>query len=862
MKVRNLVLSSLLFIAFVLTFAFAFAFSLDTKIETANASYAQGYHVKINNSVYFNDKTYMYGNNSDNLYASNTDLSGKVAEYDASTGTLTIYSELVNDVKVEGGQIKIIFECDYTGSNKIGIYTDDRTELTSTSEHTINLYMIYSGGNLTISGDLTCKVVFCDNNDDAINYFSNVYSKEFMCIVRVKEGDLTIKDNASLDASSIPGSMHYRYANNFAQFFRIIDVADTITVNTTGYFKAGIELGINYIAFDEVVKTNSIFINKCEGGFYIYSFLEDHITNASSNITSGYTSGIKGGAYDYTFYVEKSTLPKNIYFYGNGATSGTMSSQQTDANGDYVLPACAYERTNYKFVGWAYPNASSKPIRKPGSTINVDEDTSLFAVWAETTKAKVIYVYNGILQDDPQDFVDENTYAVGETVELKPGTIFTPPEGKIFSKWKVLYGTKVDDTHYTIKDDGEGNGDDIYVFPEWADDPNVWEITYDPDGGTGDQIKKYVTKDDDYKLIVNPYTAPTGKEFKCWYISNFGVEKYALDDITPNSNLNISAVWVQKESLTASFNDENPVPIGTKLDLAKVVAIFTLDDNSTLSAHYSELEFYINDALINVDTYEFAKGRHTVVVKYAQDNTIYGYMLVWVGYTVSVNVNGGTGEMADAYSWRDDNEFTLPACTLTAPTGQTFDGWEVNGGKHNAGETVIITGDTALKALWADITYTVSFGANGGTGTMTPVDGVNGSYTLPANGFTAPQGKKFKCWSVGGVEKAVGSQITVSENTTVTAVWEDIPAQDPEPQNPQNPEPQNPDPEQGGSGENGNNGNNNSNNNSENSISDNAKKPLGGGAIAGIVIACVVVLAGAGVGVFFLLKKKGIIGKK
>ena len=41
-----------------------------------------------------------------------------------------------------------------------------------------------------------------------------------------------------------------------------------------------------------------------------------------------------------------------------------------------------------------------------------------------------------------------------------------------------------------------------------------------------------------------------------------------------------------------------------------------------------------------------------------------------------------------------------------------------------------------------------------------------------------------------------------------------------------------------------------------------AKKGLSGGAVAGIVIAIVVVLAGAGVGCFFLLKKKGVIGKK
>ena len=71
--------------------------------------------------------------------------------------------------------------------------------------------------------------------------------------------------------------------------------------------------------------------------------------------------------------------------------------------------------------------------------------------------------------------------------------------------------------------------------------------------------------------------------------------------------------------------------------------------------------------------------------------------------------------------------------------------------------------------------YTITFDANGGTGTMADVTGISGEYTLPANGFTAPSGKQFKAWSVGGVEKAAGDKITVTANTTVTAVWENIP---------------------------------------------------------------------------------------
>lgn len=75
------------------------------------------------------------------------------------------------------------------------------------------------------------------------------------------------------------------------------------------------------------------------------------------------------------------------------------------------------------------------------------------------------------------------------------------------------------------------------------------------------------------------------------------------------------------------------------------------------------------------------------------------------------------------------------------------------------------------------VKHTVTFDANGGSGSMTAVSVAEGiEYTLPECGFTAPQGKKFKAWKVNGADKNVGDTITLSQNVTVTAVWENLPA--------------------------------------------------------------------------------------
>lgn len=75
-------------------------------------------------------------------------------------------------------------------------------------------------------------------------------------------------------------------------------------------------------------------------------------------------------------------------------------------------------------------------------------------------------------------------------------------------------------------------------------------------------------------------------------------------------------------------------------------------------------------------------------------------------------------------------------------------------------------------------TFTVSFDANGGTGTMEDVTGVSGKFKLPTCLFNAPEGKTFACWTVEDQEYNEGDTFTVRADTTVTASWKEVPEHD------------------------------------------------------------------------------------
>lgn len=144
-------------------------------------------------------------------------------------------------------------------------------------------------------------------------------------------------------------------------------------------------------------------------------------------------------------------------------------------------------------------------------------------------------------------------------------------------------------------------------------------------------------------------------------------------------------------------------------------------------------------------------------------------------YTVSFDAGEGTGTMSNELV-NENDKFELPANLFVAPTNKEFKCWSVGGVEKNVGDEITVTADTTVTAVWQFIKVTVSFAAGEGTGTMDSVQVDKGSsYTLPANGFTAPDGKRFKSWSIGGNAVAVGASIIINNATTVTAVWEDLP---------------------------------------------------------------------------------------
>ena len=125
-------------------------------------------------------------------------------------------------------------------------------------------------------------------------------------------------------------------------------------------------------------------------------------------------------------------------------------------------------------------------------------------------------------------------------------------------------------------------------------------------------------------------------------------------------------------------------------------------------------------------------------------------------------------------------EYILPECTFTAPSGKIFDCWQLSGTEktYESGDGYLAESDEDVTfiAVWAEAA-TIEFYPNGAEGSVISKKiAVGKEYTIPSGDdlFTAPTDKEFDYWfdDMESEQRYAGDVITITDTYySFTARW-------------------------------------------------------------------------------------------
>ena len=148
-----------------------------------------------------------------------------------------------------------------------------------------------------------------------------------------------------------------------------------------------------------------------------------------------------------------------------------------------------------------------------------------------------------------------------------------------------------------------------------------------------------------------------------------------------------------------------------------------------------------------------------------------------VTYTLSFDRNGGSGNAPAKITTASGSTVTIPKCSVNRE-GHYFMGWSTTRGgavAYKSGDTLTLTKDTVLYAVWKAKTVTLSFDRNGGSGNApSKVTTTYGSVVTIEKCSISREGYWFLGWSTvrgGEVKYKSGNAITLKDNTVLYAVW-------------------------------------------------------------------------------------------
>jgi len=310
--------------------------------------------------------------------------------------------------------------------------------------------------------------------------------------------------------------------------------------------------------------------------------------------------------------------------------------------------------------------------------------------------------------------------------------------------------------------------------------PTTYVVTYDVNNGSGTvPPAQKVNAGSNVTIPGGSGLTRSGYTFGGWNTAaaGNGTNYSAGSSYRPTANITLYANWVTTYTVTFAAN-ANGAATGTA-PLTRTVNAgtkITLPDRNTLTR--------TNYAFSGWNTSAEGTGtNYDPGISFTVNANITFYAKWTINaYTVSFNLNNGSGTAPSSQTASVGSSITLPGGSGITRSGYVFGGWNTStdgtGTNYNAGASYTPTGNTQSITLYIKwiVAYTVTFNINNNSGNSAPATQTVGSGSsiaaLPSTTWTD---YVFDGWNTSangtGTNYSAGSSYTPTGNITLYAQW-------------------------------------------------------------------------------------------
>lgn len=511
----------------------------------------------------------------------------------------------------------------------------------------------------------------------------------------------------------------------------------------------------------------------------------------------------------------------NIIYKANDGTTNQdtqLVGHATDPVLKGKLQNSPFQVSGWTFGGWNEAANGSGTLYQPGDALTLTNqvDKTLFAQWFKTNADGSITVPgsdgnpnnpdtnatgNGNGTENPKrNDKGEIEIPKGGSVTLPDGSVIGMPDGGILKPDGTVI-INLPDTNNNGKPDNTitvpgANGTNPDVKDENGNIDNTKTavvLTYQANNGSGKEVKVYTVSGKATQALANDTFMYSGHKFLYWQSGNTTYK--AADEITPNGNMTLSAVWAKvnpdgsielpgKDGKLEAPDDKDNVIVtpdskdgleGPKDDGSVEVkpdheaTVTRPDPDPTKPDTKEDVKVPAGTVILPDGTIKLPAPDNTEIKpgdKIPDQTTDYA--------TVTFEAGAGTGNTIKQLVQKNSKINLLDESTFTTPTDSYFVGWkDSKGNSYDANDEYTVVAAETFTAQYQDrdnLTKAVAIFDYAG-GTDINGDGskyVTGKADAAITGITAPTrtGYTFAGWDNADLKFGASGSVTV-----FTAQW-------------------------------------------------------------------------------------------